>query len=157
MSRSKSKNLFISHVHEDDSEVQKFKSLLSSKGYSVRDSSIDSTNPNQAKDAKYIKSGILAPGINWAGTLVVLISPNTHKSKWVDWEIEYAQKKDKRIVGVWIQGAKESDLPSPLDRYADAVVGWNAKGVMDAIRGKDNWINSDGTPREARSIARFNC
>ncbi|MEZ5829238.1 MAG: TIR domain-containing protein [Hyphomicrobiales bacterium] len=46
--------------------------------------------------------------------MVVLVSPNTHKSEWVDWEIEYAHTKcsGTRIVGVkWTHGAQGCDLP----------------------------------------------
>ena len=89
-------NVFISHVHEDDSEVKGLKELLSGKGYDIKDSSIVSAKPNEAGNPDYIKTGILAPGINWAGAVVVLISPNTHKSEWVNWEIEYAHNTSGR-------------------------------------------------------------
>jgi hypothetical protein len=152
------KNVFISHVHEDDKVLQDLKKLLRRGGYEIRDSSIDSTKPNQAKDPDYIKSEILAPRIQWAGAVIVLISPDTHKSEWVEWEIEYAQKADKRIIGVWVREGQESDLPENLDRYADAVVGWQADRVMDAITGKlNNWYNPDGTERPAREIPRYSC
>lgn len=152
------KNIFISHVHEDDETLQDLKKLLDSHGYKIRDSSIDSTKPNEAQNADYIKSGILAPRINWASTVLVLISPETHTSDWVDWEVEYGHSKDKRIVGVWAQGAKESDVPKALDQYADAVVGWQADTIMDAITGKiNNWYTPSGEERPARTIDRYNC
>ena len=155
---SKTKNLFISHVHEDDKEVQDLKQLLRDRGYDIRDSSIDSSKPNQAQSEEYIKSEILGPRIRWAGVVVVLVSPDTHQSDWVEWEIEYAHKNDTRIVGVWAQGAKEADLPENLDRYADAMVGWQADSVMDAVEGKtNNWVGPDGEPREPRNIRRYSC
>ncbi|MDA2927898.1 TIR domain-containing protein [Acidobacteria bacterium AH-259-G07] len=155
---SETKNVFISHVHEDDELLQNLKKLLEKNGYQIRDSSIDTNNPNEAKNEDYIKSDILAPRIQWAGTMIVLISSKTHTSEWVEWEIEYAQKKDKRIVGVWAQGAQESDLPQNLEKYADAVVGWQAEGVMDAISGKtNNWYDSKGNERPVRTIDRYNC
>ena len=155
---SDTKNVFISHVHEDDGTLQELKQLLETNGYGIRDGSIDSSKPNDAKNPDYIKTEILAPRIQWAGTMVVLVSPQTHTSNWVEWEIEYAQKHDKRIIGVWAQGAQDSDLPENLEKYADAVVGWQADRVIDAINGKiDNWQKSDGTPWPKRDIARFKC
>jgi hypothetical protein len=118
----------ISHIHKDDEHIASMKSLLGERGFDVRDSSINSERPNQAKDPDYIKSKILAPRIDWASTLVVLISPETRNSDWVDWEIEYAQQQDKRIVGVWMHGAAECDIPDALDKYADAVVDGTATG-----------------------------
>src|SRR5687767_125995 len=105
------KNVFISHVHEDDEALPQFKDLLAKNGYEIRDASIDSSKPNDAKNPEYIKSQILAPRIQWAGVVVVLISPDTHKSQYVDWEIEYAAKAGKKIVGVFLRGGKDSDIP----------------------------------------------
>lgn len=151
-------NVFISHIHEDDSRLPELKSLLEAGGRSVRDSSVNSNTPNDARNPDYIKSEILGPRIQWAGTLVVLISHGTHESAWVNWEIEYAHKLGKRIVGVWDRGAADADLPEALDRYADAVVGWQADRIIDAIDGKlDTWENSAGEPRPVRSIARYQC
>jgi hypothetical protein len=151
-------NVFISHIHEDDSRLPDLKNLLEIGGRTVRDSSINSEKPNNATSPDYIKSEILAPQIQWAGTLVVLVSPGTHESEWVNWEIEYAHKLGKRIVGVWDRGAAECDLPEKLDEYADAVVGWQAERIIDAIDGKTNtWETSTGEARAARAIARYQC
>jgi hypothetical protein len=154
----KTNNVFISHIHEDDVDLGAMKSLLARNGFSIKDSSINSARPNNATSEQYIKGEILAPRIRWAGTMVVLISPGTRDSKWVNWEIEYAQRMGKRIVGVWEHGAAECDAPEALDRYADAVVGWQSERIEGAICGKiDNWQNSDGQLRGGRNIARFTC
>lgn len=151
-------NVFISHIHEDDEDLQGMKDLLSKKGFQIRDSSINSAKPNDAKSPDYIKSEILAPRIRWAGTMVVLVSPGTHESDWVDWEIEYANKEGKRIVGVWAHGAKDCDLPDGLEKYADAIVGWNTDRIKDAICGKINERETSGgaLPPE-RKIVRVGC
>ena len=152
------KNIFISHVHEDDGELQGFKDLLDNHGHEVRDSSIDSSKPNEASNKDYIKSEILAPRIQWAGCMIVLISPDTHTSEWVDWEIEYAARLDKRIVGVFVRGASDSHVPKNLELYADAVVGWSGPSVLDAITGKINdWTTSTGSVRPLRTIPRYKC
>ena len=56
MAKDEIRNLFISHVHEDDSSVKDVKDLISTKGYTIRDSSIVNDKPNQAKNPDYIKS-----------------------------------------------------------------------------------------------------
>lgn len=152
------KNVFISHVHEDDAGLGKIKDLLAKHGMNIRDSSINSSNPNNAKSEDYIKSQILAPQIDWAGTLVVYVSPNTKDSDWVNWEIEYAQKLGRRIVGVWEHGVKDCELPDALNNYADAVVGWSGSSIVDAINGDcDVWENPDGGPCDVRPITRHRC
>jgi hypothetical protein len=152
------KNVFVSHIHEDDEGLGQLKELLAKDGFQIRDASITSDKPNEAANLDYIKNEILAPRIRWAGTLIVYITPDTMDSEWVNWEIEYAQKMGKRIVGVWAHGANESNLPKALDSYADAVVGWNSDRIIDAISGRTReWTTSGGGPRSARLIARHSC
>ena len=155
---NQTKNVFISHVHEDDAGLDKIKDLLSKNGMTIRDSSINSSNPNNAKSPDYIKSSILAPQIKWAGTLLVYVSPKTKNSEWVNWEIEHAHKEGKRIVGVWEHGAKDCDLPEALNDYADAVVGWHGNSIIDAINGTSGaWENPDGGKCDPRPLKRHPC
>ena len=152
------KNIFISHIHEDDVGLGKLKSLLKDNGMTIRDYSINADNPNNAHSEDYIKSQILAPRIKQSSTLVVYISPETKDSQWVDWEIEYAQKQDKRIVGVWADGESGCEVPQALDDYTYAVVGWTGNRIIDAIDGKiDGWENPDGTKSSPRNINRYSC
>ena len=64
------KNIFISHVHEDDAGLGKLKSLLKDNGMTIRDYSISSDNPNNAHSEDYIKSQILAPRIQQSGARI---------------------------------------------------------------------------------------
>lgn len=152
------RNVFISHVSEDDSGLQKLKDLLASHDYQIRDGSISANKPNNANSPEYIKSEILAPRIQWAGTLIVYISPGMRDSEFVDWEIEYAHKMGKRIVGVWELGGKDCPVPEAVGEYADAVVAWNAEGIIRAIDGEDApWQDAGGVPRPPRDIKRYSC
>lgn len=151
-------NVFVSHVHEDDAGLQKLKDLAAKHGRTLRDASIDSSSPNNAKDPDYIKHQILAPQIDWAGTFVVYVTPKTKDSEWVNWEIEYAHKQGKTIVGVWAHGHNQCEVPEALAKYADAMVGWNGSDIIDAIDGKTTgWENPDGSPNPLRPIKRYGC
>ena len=124
----------------------------------VRDYSISSDNPNNAKAESYIKSEILAPRIRQCSTLAVYITPETKNSDWVNWEIEYAHKHGKRIVGIWAHGEKDCEIPEALDDYADAVVGWTGDSIIDAINGEiDGFHNPDGSRFPLRVIPRYVC
>lgn len=152
------KNVFVSHIHEDDDGLVKLKDLLKSNGMTIRDYSIRSDNPNNAHSEDYIKQKILAPRIQQCSTLVVYLTPDTNNSEWVDWEIEYAHKSEKRIVGVYAHGKSGCQIPEALDKYADAVVGWTGNNIINAINGHiDGWQNPDGTPRPPRQIERYSC
>ena len=152
------RNVFISHIHEDDDGLRDLKDLAARHGLLCRDGSITKGKFNSASNEDYIKYQILAPRINWASVLVVYISPETKDSDWVNWEIEYAHKLGKRIVGVWERGARNCELPETLDRYADAVVGWNGESIIDAINGtSDESHTQDGLEPSYRPVPRYSC
>ena len=149
------RNGFISHIHDDDDGLRDLKDLIAKHGMTCRDGSITKGKFNSASNEDYIKYQILAPRINWASVLIVYISPETKDSDWVNWEIEYAHKQGKRIVGVWERGARDCELPEALDQYADAVVGWNGESIIDAINGTSNEsYTQDGSEPGYRSIPR---
>ncbi len=152
------RNVFISHIHEDDEGLSNLKDLVAKHGMSCRDASITKEKFNDAQNEDYIKYQILAPRINWCSALVVYISPETKSSEWVNWEIEYAHKQGKQIIGVWEQGAKECELPEALNKYADAVVGWNGESIIDAINGNSPaFYQPDGQLLPYRPIKRYSC
>ena len=150
-------NIFVAHRHEDDSLVRDLKTLLNGKGVTIRDASITSDRPNRANSPDYIKQEILKPGIVWAKKVIVLITPDTKNHEWVDWEIEYAQKLGKRIIGVWAHGYAECELPEPLEKFADAVVGWNSDTIIRALNGERINENSTGVPRGNQKVVRIDC
>jgi MTH538 TIR-like domain (DUF1863) len=152
------KNVFVSHVHEDDAGLKKLKDLLGNQGMTIRDGSIHTGKENDAKSPEYIKSQILGPQIDWAETFIVYVTPKTKGSEWVDWKIEYAAKQGKRIVGIWGHGDNNCEVPDALKDYADAVVPWNSDKIIDAINGKTTeWDNPDGSQCSPRPIKRFKC
>lgn len=156
------KNIFISHVHKDDSLLPKLKDLIAKSGMEVRDGSINSDKPNEAKNHDYIKEKYLKPRIDWASTLVVLISHDTAQSDWVNWEIKYAVEQGKNVIGVFAQGATDADVPEELRKLGDAaVVGWQSERVVDAINGKTTgWDDpATGNPRTTPTwvAKRYSC
>lgn len=152
---SDERHIFISHIHEDDEHVQKLKDLLATKGMDVKNGSITEDKFNNAQNEQYIKNEILKPRIDWASCLVVLVSEDTKDSDWVNWEIEYAQQTDTRIVAVYEHGEAGVELPEAAEDYADAVVEWKGDQIVDAINGEDCWQAPDGQPRPEQPLKRI--
>jgi len=151
-SDNKRKHLFISHHHQDDAEVTKLTNLLSSKGNDVRNSSVRMKPENQRRmDEKKVSNKvierILQMKISWAGTVVVLIGKDTHSRPWVNWEINKANEQGKRIVGVYVRGGTEADIPPSLENYGSAIVNWNTDSIMAAINGDNTFRAADGSNR----------
>ncbi len=155
---SNAMNLFVSHKGEDENRIDDFKKLMAKKGYEFRDSSIRESEPNKAQNDDYIKYNILKPAIDWAGTMVVLLSNRTHESEWVDWEIEYAMKHNKRIIGVFLPGEINAELPEPLKEIGDGCVSWNADKIDKAIKDEIQiWEDADGNSFSPNSPNRTTC
>jgi hypothetical protein len=158
---SDKKNIFISHVHEDDALLPKLKDLISKAGMEVRDGSINSAKPNNANNPDYIWDKYLKPRIDWASTLVVLITHDTAQSDWVNREINYAIEQGKNVVGVYAQGATDADIPDELAKHAAAIVGWQSDRVVDAINGNiTGWDDpATGAPRATGewTVKRYSC
>jgi hypothetical protein len=151
---SKRRHLFISHHHKDDAEVSKLTNLLIGKGIDVRNSSVRMKPENQRRmeekrvDPKVIER-ILSMKISWASTVIVLIGKDTHKRSWVDWEINKANEQGKRIIGVYLRGGTEADIPKSLEDFGSAIVGWNTDSIMSAIDGNNSFQNPNGSNRQA--------
>ena len=145
---SKMINVFISHAGEDEKYVEKVKEMLVNRKFVVRDSSVVESEPNKAKNEDYIKS-LLRDKITWAGEVIVLIGKNTQNSEWIKGEIEVADRVgEKRIIGVFLPGSTNSDLPDTLNNYADAIVPWDASKLSAAIDGEMIWNDCDGNDRQ---------
>jgi len=94
------KKVFISYDYDNDKH---YKNLLLAWDankffeFSIHDHSADvSIN---STDAKAIKS-VLSRYINEATYFLVIVGTKTHKSTWVQWEIEKAVELKKRIIAV---------------------------------------------------------
>ena len=153
----KTKNVFISHYHKDSEHIQKLRDLLAPKGYFIKNSSVEGKVKGQRVSDETIRR-LLRMRIQWAGTFICIISKDTHTRHWVDWEIDQANKKGKRIVGVFTEGASDSDLPSNFKNYGDTLVGWQSERIIGAIEGRiNNFENPDGSPSSNKWSSRSNC
>lgn len=161
---STSKNVFISHHHKDDKSVEDFTNLLDGKNYKIRNSSIRVSEKNRERLEKEqiprsTLERLLRMKMRWAGTFIVLIGSQTHSREWVNWEIEEAAKLGKRIIGVFMHGGKDADIPESLEKFGDGLVGWNSEKIISALEGEEvGWCNSGGQPRTpVNNVKRIGC
>lgn len=151
---SKLKNVFISHHHADDEHVTNLTDMLKRGGFQLRNSSIRAKPANQERLKKgLIKDAVLKRllrmKISWASTVVVLVGKETHKRPWVDWEIKQANELGKSVVGVYVRGGTEADVPPALNDYGSAIVNWNSDSIIDAIEGRDSPFENPGGGQRA--------
>ncbi len=148
----KIKNVFVSHHHKDDASVDGLTSMVSGKGYQLRNSSIRVKPENQKRiDSKQISdktiARLLRMKMRWASQVIVVIGKETHQRDWVNWEIKAAHQLGKPIIGVYENGLKDQvEIPENLKKYATSIVGWRSDSVVNALEGKTQFQNPDGSP-----------
>jgi hypothetical protein len=157
----KTHNVFISHHGRDDEHLQRLKQRLCDDGYTIRNSSVDSTKHRPVRPSDELIERYLRKGISWAGTFICLLGEETHTRKWVNWEIEQAHLQGKRIVGIYLHGcANNVELPTNYKKYGGTPIGWNSLDKLgDAMAGVQMPAeNADGSPRAPIfTIARIKC
>lgn len=150
-------NIFISHQHDDEKYIEPFKAKLGDN-FDIRDSSIVESEPNNAKNPDYIKNEYLRPSIDWAGKMIVFVGDKTKDSKWVEWEVEYANSKGFPVITVHLPGATEADIPQCLEDYSESFIKWDDnQKIIDAISGAIISDDSDGNPRPSSGGSGITC
>lgn len=123
------KRIFISYDHDND---RHYKNLLvawdknNDFDFSFYDGSL--TVAIDSTDAGYIKSQI-KPKIEASTHLLCLVGKNTHKSKWIDWEIRTAIQLKKKLITVKIE--KDNVTPPVLLNVGAT---WALSFNFDAIK-----------------------
>jgi len=160
---SETKNVFISHHHKDDASIDGLSRLLNGKDYKIRNSSIRVNPNNQSRLEKGEVSEntikrLLRMKMKWAGSVIVIVGDKTHTRKWVNWEIEEAQRQGKAIIGVYENGLKDKvPVPEALEKYASAMLGWDSKKIIDALNGEGLFENPDGSVCQRKDGGNVTC
>jgi len=122
------KKIFISYDYDNDKRDKNL--LLAWDKNSAFDFSFDDHSADvsiDSKDADAIKRAISAK-INSATYFLCIIGENTHKSKWVKWEISKAVALEKKLVAV----KKDSTNTSP-DEILGVGASWAMSFTFDSI------------------------
>jgi hypothetical protein len=124
--------VFISHAWRYHDDYSKIKQLLDKANnfryanYSVpKDESYDSMTTSKLYEQ-------LRKQIRPVECVIVLAGLYASYSRWIKFEINFAQKLDKPIVGVQPWGTQRT--PKPVSQSANTIVGWNTKTIVPAIR-----------------------
>ena len=67
-----------------------------------------------------------------ADVMLVLAGMYTARSGWMDWEMNFARRIGKSIIGIRPWG--NAQLPVVVQNNADEIVGWNTASIVGSIR-----------------------
>lgn len=124
--------VFVSYDYDNDA---KHKNLLlawaknSDFAFSMNDQSVDIDV--ESHDSAEIKR-VISAAIGAAPYFLCLVGEETHKNKWVAWEIAKAVELEKRLVAVKIDAHNESPA-GLLNQGASWVLSFTLDGITKAI------------------------
>ena len=107
------KRVFLSFRAEDKQQVNGLRLLAANPNFDIEfyDESIRS--PFESSDPAYIRRKIREK-INRTSVTVCLVTPLTHASQWVTWELEESIDKGNTIICMGLPGIADSlTLPEP--------------------------------------------
>lgn len=67
-----------------------------------------------------------------ADVMLVLAGMYTARSEWMDWEITFARRIGKPIIGIAPWSSRV--IPRTVRKNANEIVGWRQRSIVDAIR-----------------------
>lgn len=122
--------VFICHDWEYSDEYQRVCELLdTAPNFLWENLSVPEHDPLDTND---MLEKNLRDQIRPADSMLVLAGMYTARSDWMDWEMAFARRIGKSIIGVKPWGNVQ--LPVIVQRNANEIVGWNSDAIVSAIR-----------------------
>jgi hypothetical protein len=118
------KNVFISFAYEDIDAVNLLRGQAKNESTDIEFNDLSVKEPFDSQRADYIRQKI-SERINQSSTVVIYLSAETAKSRWVSWEVEKSVELGKRIVGTHSGEAAAQPLPDFIDKNKIKVVPWS--------------------------------
>lgn len=121
---------FICHDWEYSDDYTRIREFLdAAPNFEWEDRSVPEHDPLDTND-QLEKN--LRDQIRPAHVMLVLAGMYSARSQWMDWEMSFARRIGKPIIGIRPWGNQR--LPQVVQDNADEMVGWNTSAIVDAIR-----------------------
>jgi len=124
MYESEKKRVFLSFIAEDKERVQGLRLLVKNPSFDLEFYDESVRTPFDSNDAEYIRRRIREK-ISRTSVTVCLISEDTHKSKWVDWELRVSDEKGNKIIAMALKGVARAVLPKLIKEKGLTFHAWD--------------------------------
>ena len=118
------KRAFLSFAAEDLPQVRGLRLLAANPGYDLEFFDESVTKEINSTNESYVRS-VIRDKINRTSVTVCLIGATTHRSKWVDWELEESQKKGNTIIAMALKDVHQATLPTLVKTKGLTFNGWD--------------------------------
>lgn len=124
--------IFISHSWAYSAQYDKVEEFLKKENVEYYNHSVPKDDPIHTNGTdKQLREKIDAK-IRGCSCVIILAGVYATFSKWINIEIELAQKYGKPIIAVKYWGAERTS--TVVKNAADTIVGWNSKSVANAVK-----------------------
>ena len=126
--------IFISHSWAYSAQYDKVEEFLQKENVEYYNHSVPKDDPIHTNGTdKQLREKIDAK-IKGCSCVIILAGVYATYSRWINIEIELAQKYGKPIIAVKYWGAERTS--TVVKNAADTIVGWNSKSVANSFREK---------------------
>jgi hypothetical protein len=132
MLESTKKRVFLSFIAEDKNRVQGLRLLAKNPNFDIEFYDESVRTPFDSQNAEYIKRQIREK-ISRTSVTVCLISEDTHKSKWVDWELSVSDEKGNKIIAMALKGVDRAVLPRLIKEKQLTFHSWDVDKLASLI------------------------
>ncbi len=126
------KRVFLSFRAEDKAQVQALRLMSANDRFDIEFFDESVRTPINSADRDYIRAKI-RDKINRTSVTVCLISPLTHTSEWVDWELEESFKKMNTVVAMALKGVDSAVLPAAIKAQNLTFHAWSPDYLANLI------------------------
>lgn len=126
------RNVFISFVSEDLSEVNLLRGQAKKENSDLEFNDWSLKKPFDSKDAEYIKRGI-RERIRQSSITICYVTENTTKSRWVDWEMRESIKLGKAVIAMYKGDKPPRNLPPAIKEFGIKLIPWSHQEITKAI------------------------
>lgn len=129
---SKTYRLFISHSWSYDKNYNRVIELIDAQDLSYYDHSVPKNDPIHTNGTDKELEAAIEAKVKGTSCVLILAGVYASYSKWINKEIEMAQKYGKPIIAIEYWGAERTS--KVVKDAADRVVKWQGKSIVDAVK-----------------------
>jgi hypothetical protein len=126
------KRVFLSFIVEDEKHVDGVRLLAKNPNNDLEFYDESVKEPFDSTNAEYLRRRIKEK-IDRTSVTVCLISEETHRSKWVDWELKTSDDKGNTIIAMAVKGVHEAILPKLIKEKKLRFRDWDVNKLAELI------------------------
>lgn len=127
------KRVFLSFIVEDRDHANGVRLLAKNPNNELEFFDESVQEPFESTNAEYLRRKIKEK-IDRTSVTVCLISADTHKSRWVDWELTTSDNKGNAIIAMAVKGVTRAVLPKLIKEKELTFNDWDVNKLSELIK-----------------------